>query len=176
MRIFMMAVLLNMWTYLDAQNRSDKHVYNAVFRSPERVTITGQNILIYRVANTDTLNNYSIIAYPDSVHFRADDMPLGLKPKSGVWYQPFCAYPLSEDLEIKGSLIPDFNSTGTIRKSEKIFVVKYNGVSKEYKLLTTPGKESSPSSGCIFNCKKLPGIFIFGDLADTRNQFVVTFR
>jgi hypothetical protein len=122
------------------------------------------------------LNNYSITTCLDLVHFRADDLPLRLKPKTGVWYQLFCAYPLSEDSEIKGSLIPDFNSTDTIRKIERIIIVNYNGVSKEYKLFTILKKESVPSGGCIFNCKKLPGVFIFGDLADTRNQFVVTFK
>ena len=176
MRTLMIAFLLNMWTYSDAQNRTDKHVFDAVVTSPKQVTITGENILIYRRDNKDTLYNYSMTTYPDSVHFRTDDLPLSLKPKTGVWHKPFCAYPMSEDSEIKGSLIPDFNSTGGSRQSERTLMIKYNGVSKEYKLLTTPGKESLPSNGCIFNCKKLPGVFIFGDLADSKNQFVVTFK
>jgi hypothetical protein len=176
MRIFLIVVLLNICTNSDAQNRKDKQVYNTVFGTPKLVTITGENILIYNRHNTDSLYNYSITAYPDSVHFRISDMPLNIKPKTGVWYKPFCAYPLNEDVTINGSLIQDFNSTGPRQQSEESVIIKYNGVSAEYRLLTNPGKKSVPSSGCIFNCKKLPSVFIFGDLADTKNQFVVTFK
>ncbi len=176
MRIFLIVVLLNICSLSDAQNRKDKQVYNSVFGTPKQVTISGENILIYTRHNTDSLYNYSITAYPDSVHFRINDMPLHIKPKTGVWYKPFCAYPLNDDVAINGSLIPDYNSTGPRRQSEGTVMIKYNGVSREYRLLSTPGKKSVPSSGCIFNCKKLPSVFIFGDLADTKNQFVVTFK
>jgi hypothetical protein len=176
MKIFLMFVLLSICTCPYAQNRPDKQVYKAVFSTPKQVTISGENILIYTRENRDTLYNYSIMAYYDSVHFSINDMPLSIKPKTGIWYKPFCAYPLSEDVAINGSLMPDFNSTGPRLKSEGTLMIKYNGVSKEYRLLTIPGNKSIPSSGSIFNCKNLPGIFIFGDLADTKNQFVVTFK
>jgi hypothetical protein len=176
MRILLILYLLNICSHSDAQIRKDKQVFNAVMSIPRQATISGENILIYSRGNMDSLYNYSLTAYPDSAHFRIHDMPLKIKPKTGVWYKPFCAYPLDEESVINGSMIPDLNSTEPRRQSEGNVMIKYNGVSKEYKLWTTPGKKSIPSSGCIFNCKKLPSLLIFGDLADTKNQFVVTFK
>jgi hypothetical protein len=178
MRIFLIVVLLNICSHSDAQNRKDKQVYNTVFATPKQVTITGENILIYTRHNTDSLYNYSITAYSDSVHFLIGDIPIELKPKIGVWYKPFCAYSLDEDVEVNGSFMRNFNTGEPNRQSEEIrtSVIKYNGISREYRIRTVPGKRSIPTSGCIFNCKKLPGILIFGDLADSKNQFVIIFN
>ncbi len=172
----MVAILLNMWIQLNGQTRSNNHVFGVEISTPQPVSLIGEGILIYSLYNEDSLRNYSIVTYRDSFHFRIDDLPLSIRPKAGVWYKPFCAYPLSEDGEIKASFMPEFNSTEVSRQNERTCIIKYNGISKVYKLLTAPGKISIPASGCIFNCKKLPTLFIFGDLSDAKNQFVVTFR
>ncbi|MEJ0082437.1 MAG: hypothetical protein WDM78_16135 [Puia sp.] len=172
----MLVFLLNIFSYAGAQISPDDSLFNAKVVRPGDVTITGENIQIYRWDNIKSTDNYSMKSYQDSVHFRINDMPMEIKPKTGEWYKPFCAYPMSEESVIKGSFIPNFNSKGPIRQSEGIVMIKFNGVSREYRLLTTPGKKSTTSSGCIFNCKRLPGILIFGDLADPKNQFIVTFK
>jgi hypothetical protein len=176
MRIFFLVMLLHIGSNLRAQTGNDHQVFNTGFKSPPLVKITGGNIYIYRENNNDTLYNYKIIPWPDSAHFNKEDLPLEIKPKTGVWYQPFCAYPMDEDAAVRGVLVPDFNSKGLGHPRQETITIKYNGSVKMYKLFTTPGWQSLPSGGCIFNCKKLPAILLFGDLADSKNQFVLTFK
>ncbi len=60
MKLFIIVVLLNIYSYADAQVRNNNDSLNAKINRPEKVTITGENILIYRWDDTKTSDNYCI--------------------------------------------------------------------------------------------------------------------
>lgn len=139
-----------------------------------KVIVNGGTTTILKADDIAITWNYKIIPYIDTIRFKNGWQAYELRPLQGVWYKPFCAYPLDEEDSVKGSLIPNFNSmVGLCEQTNGTATSIINGKTIIFKIWTTPGVQSTKASGQIFDCLTKPSILIIGDLSDTSQRFGV---
>lgn len=114
---------------------------------------------------TDTLFTHAI-GYKNKFIFE-------IKPKQGVWYNPFIAYPIQEDSLVQGDFHPKALSYSMMGGGGTATIKLKNGNVLNLKTLNI-NKVSNSFIGNIFTCNEKPSLLVFGDSDNPTKQYIVS--
>lgn len=91
-----------------------------------------------------------------------------IKPRQGVWYNTFVAWPLSEDSLVKGHVS---NGLPIQSGSRGERVITHKGEQLTVKMSTITQSNTNPDMPIYFYFDKRPSVIFFGDAVNPRKQY-----
>jgi hypothetical protein len=138
--------------------------------------VMANTVVVPEDSNIPLKDNYDISNVTDTLFTKNKRLEhkfiFELKPKQGVWYNSFVAYPLDEDSLVKGSFTPKALSYSMMGGGGTLSLPLKDGTRKSFKYFNM-NKVANPYMGNILICDKPPSILLFGDFDNPSKQYIV---
>ena len=138
--------------------------------------VMANTVVVPDDANIPLENNYTLTKVTDTIFtnkpFYKNKFIFEIKPKQGVWYNPFIAYPIEEDSLVKGDFHPKALSYSMMGGGGSGTITLKNGKTLNLKSINII-RATTPYLGNIFICNKPPSTIVFGDLDNPTKQYIL---
>jgi len=158
---------------IDAWSKKKLQQVTNITNNGNNYGIMAQNVIVPEDKEIPLVDNYSVNIVTDTVYTHANktNFIYEIKPKKGVWLNPFAAYPLSEDSIVNGRFVPYHNQGFYMHSKTYLAFINEKKDTVEMNVQTSSNIPSIPNSGFLFICDKTPSVLLFGDSIDPTKTY-----